>query len=296
MKLLKSRNCGWLIAIFFSLLLTFYLFYDDDLHPDYISSNIQPRPEWAISEPANIAQIEKILDMPFVYLNEGGQSIVFSSVDQRYVLKLFKFRRFRASPFVKLLPAIFPFKAYREQHIAKREQKLIAAFDGYKCAYDLHQIESGLILIQLNPSNHQKLITVIDKEKRKRKINLDKVSYVLQERGEIFSNRLSKILDQGDAQGAKTLLKKILDLYLSEYQKGIYDLDHGVMHNIGCIEDRLFHLDTGKMMVDERMKQPEFYLKDLSKIVSKIQNWIDQKYPKYSAELEIFMNNYLSQT
>ncbi len=84
---------------------------------------------------------------------------------------------------------------------------------------------------------------------------------------------------------AKKRLLQVLQLYISEYKKGIYDLDHGVMHNIGCIEDRIFHLDAGKFIADDTMRDPKVYSQDLIKIASKLQTWIKKHYPQYADEL-----------
>jgi hypothetical protein len=296
MRFFNLKNCGWLFLALLSILGFYYVLFLNNFDSHPITSELPYHPEWEISTPdsATLAKINQILEQPFIYLDEGGQSYVFSSTDQKYVLKLFKFKRFRPSFLIKILPPIFPFKSYREQHIAKREKKLMTAFNGYKLAYDLHQHASGLIFIQLNPSNQSKWIILVDKGGRQRKLNLAKVSYVLQERGEMLSTDLSRILQQGNLSIAKQRIDQVFDLYLSEYHKGIYDLDHGVMHNIGCIRNRLFHLDVGKLVADEKMKEPEFYQKDLIKIAAKLQRWISWQYPQYAQELIKYMEEKLS--
>lgn len=293
----KTKNCAGVLFVIFLISSGYYIFsFNDELHPSNISGGIEHRVEWETSANSSeeIAFADAIFEMPFVYLDEGGQSYVFSSIDQKYVLKLFKFKRFRPNPFIKSLPPIFPFKYYRDRHIAKRQKKLIAAFTGHKLAYDLHKKESRLIWVQLNPLNQPKWITLIDKKKNEVKINLEKTSYVLQERGEMLSANLSKVLDQGGMSIAKQRIDQILSLYLSEYGKGIYDLDRGIMHNIGCIEGTLFHLDVGKFMADQQIKQSRFYQKDLAIVMLQLQKWISQNYPQYSQELAEYINKSFS--
>lgn len=288
MKFLKKR-----IWIAFSILLIailgYLLFPKAALHPDNITADFPYNPLWEVPKTENGAKIDQILNQPFTYIGEGGQSYVFSSADKNYVLKLFKFNRFRPTVFVALLPDIFPFKTYKNSHRAKRNQKLITALYGHKLAYDLHRSDSGLIFIQLNPSHVSRQITVFDKSSRQWSIDLAEVSFVLQERGEMLSVALSKILDQGDLQVAKERIDQLLQLYLSEYRKGIYDLDHGVMHNIGVHDEKIFHLDVGKLTADERIRQPEFYREDLRMVVSKLERWLKAYYPQYFQEL----NHYL---
>ncbi len=274
-----------------------YFFPGDDLKISNLTSDLPYEAKWEIPALAEVqkARLNEILNQTFFYSGEGGQSYVFLSADQRYVLKFFKFRRFRPSFFVKMLPDIALWHSYRNKHIAKREQKLVTAFTGYKLAYDLHRQESGLIFIQLNPSDISRKVTLVDKRHFKRVVNLKNVSYIIQEKGEVLSAALATLLDQRDLERAKQRLDQLFDLYLSEYRKGIYDQDHGVMHNIGVVEDRLFHLDAGKFIQDEHMKQPEYYQKDLTKIALKVQSWIDRKYPQYSQALNQSIEKKLSQ-
>jgi hypothetical protein len=283
------------IVLFVLFLVAYPLFFDDDLHPSNIMSPLPYQKEWSISPPdkGQEEQVNSILSQPFFYLSEGGQSIVFMSADHSYVLKLFKFKRFRPSILINLLPDPF-FHSYRTAHKTKRTKKLLAAFKGYKLAYDHLRQESGLIFIQLNPSSSVRLITLIDKRGLKRSINLQKATYIIQEKGEILSIALAHLLDKGELQKAQNLIQQLFLLYQSEYSKGLYDLDHGIMHNIGCVGDRLIHLDVGKIIDDEQMKQPNLYKKDLEKVALKISRWMSQHYPKYAEEMEQRMKEQLS--
>lgn len=273
-----------------------WLFLHDDLRSINITSPLPYRPEWEISPltEQEIIKINEIFEQPLSYLSEGGQSSVFSSADNHYVLKLFKFRRFRPSKFVNFLPDISLFSAYRNKHLAKREKGLIAPFTGHKLAYDLLQHESGLIFIQLNASHSPRPVTLIDKRGFKRYVDLGNATFVIQEKGVILSDELSRLLDQRDLVAAKMRIRQLFDLYVSEYRKGIYDLDHGLMHNIGCVENRLIHLDVGKLIHDSRMKNPEFYRIDLAKKAAKVRSWINTKYPQYNQELLQDMEDKLS--
>jgi len=282
----------WLISSFILIFsLYYFLFLQDDLD---LSPNNLKNSAWEVSTTAeDKAKINLILNQPFTYLSEGGQSYVFVSQDQKYVLKLFKFNRFKPHFLVQLLPDIFPFKTYKEKHTKKRENKLITAFNGYKLAYDLHKEESALIALQLIPSHGTTWITVVDKKNRLKKINLETVPYILQEKGEMLSFELSNLLKSSNLSLTKIRLTEVLQLYLLEYQKGISDLDHGVMHNIGCIEERIFHLDGGKFIFDHKIKDPKAYAEDLIKVASKLQAWVSKEAKEHSYELTKHLENRL---
>lgn len=289
LKQIIKRLLGGVILIAILKLTTRDLsdFFNYDLHPAHVTSHLPYQAEWEMTpfHEKDPPQLYEIFNQTFSFLSEGGQTYVFASADEHYVLKLFKFHRFRPSPLVEMLPDTILFNSYRHKHRAKREKKLFVAFNGYKLAYEHHRLESGLIFMQLNSSHTPLFVTLIDKKGNRQVIDLVNISYILQEKGEIFSTALAQLLDQGKTDEARKRIRQLFDLYLSEYAKGLYDLDHGVMHNIGCIGDRLIHLDVGKMVLDERIKQPEFYQADLLKVAKKVSHWVHAKYPQHEKVL-----------
>src|SRR5271163_4346243 len=84
-------------------------------------------------------------------------------------------------------------------------------------------------------------------------------------------------------------MSSILEMYISEYKKGIFDHDHGVLHNTGFVGNRPFHLDVGKLNKDDRIQQPDIYKKDLEHIVWKMDVWVKASYPHYYHEISDFL-------
>ena len=286
--LLKKYKLFIFIGLAISGLVGVEFILNDDLRPRHLISPYPYHPEW---ETARLLKQEgewlnQILNQTFTYLGEGGQAAVFVSKDQRYVLKFFKFKRFLPAFWTTLLPPWGMFQSYYDQHREKREQKWLAACHGYKLAYDLHRQESGLRFVQLNPEEKTRCLTVIDKWHLQRTIDLSHVPYVIQERGEVLSDVLTRLYDKGDLGEVKSLLMKLFDLYLAGYRKGIRDLDHGIMHNIAYVNDHLIHLDVGKFVKEER---PEVHREDLAKVANKLRTWVKHRYPNYLQELELWI-------
>lgn len=255
-----------------------------------ITSDEPYRSEWAVS-PSND---DAILDGPWTYLDEGGQSYAFASADGRYVLKFFKFHRFRSSPFFQALPAIGPLKSWRESHATRRRTKLETAFSGYRLAYDHHREESGLLFVQLNASKESKTIHLIDADGIAMAVDLNCIPFVLQTKGSMLSETFSALLERGDLEGAKEVIDQLFALYLSEYAKGLCDLDRGIMHNIGCVDGKkLFHLDVGKLAFDESMKNDAVQQKELAMAASKVHLWLHKHYPQHLPILDQHMEKRL---
>lgn len=238
-------------------------------------------------------QVDAILSQPFSYLGEGGQMIAFASSDQRFVLKFFKFQRFRPSSAVKLLKACALFPDFCQKHISKRSSKRDAAFSGYKLAYELHRKDSGIVHLQLNPHPDTRVITLLNSKGSILQLSLNNVPYVLQEQVELLGAALTTLFDKGDVTSVKWRLSQLQQLYNREYSKSTYDLDHGIMHNIGCSSQDLVHLDVGKLVYRPDMKPSELQESDWPKICAKVKQWVTKNYPQYADEIIAFVDKEL---
>lgn len=124
-----------------------------------------------------------------------------------------------------------------------------------------------------------------DKLGRQWELPLDDLVFVVQEKGKTTRGVIGELLQKGDTEEAKHKIDEIISLYLLEYSKGIYDRDHGVMHNTGFVDEKPIHLDIGKLSDAPEMRNPEVYRKDLRKVVQKMELWVRTHYPQYYQQL-----------
>lgn len=296
---LHSGIRRWLFIAFliFTILISLRLYFrlTDDFRIANITFPFSHRTEWEISRSdSDQRHQDAILNQTFSYLGKGAQSYAFGSEDGAYVLKFFKFKHLKPSLLARLLPDIPPFDAYLRKVEARKQKKFNSIFEGYLLAFDDNREESGLIFVQLNPSGKKKTVIVRDKIGLEREIDLGQVPYIIQKKGETLRSVLSRALDHHDVEQAKERIQQIFHLFLREYQKGIYDRDHGVLHNTGFIGDQPFHLDVGKLSQNEKMKEPEHYEKDLKKVASRMIPWMKEQYPAVAQEIITFIEAQLS--
>jgi hypothetical protein len=198
-------------------------------------------------------------------------------------LKFFKFRHLKPSWSSRWLSFIPWVGRYEERHGESQSRKLDRIFFGYQLAYERDRENNALIFAHLRLTNHLKqAVDVLDRYGFKHEIQLDNVVFVLQERGEATREVISKLLDGGDVEKAKERFRQILDLYVLEYEKGIWDRDHNVMHNTGFVGEKPIRLDVGRLREDERFKNSDHFKKDLEKVsLSRIDRWLNAYYPSY---------------
>lgn len=301
MKNLFKGRCGLFIKIalgilFVALLTRLYFRTTDDFRLSNIVYEMPNHPEWEIPPLSDEqkSHVDAILSQKFYYIGKGAQAYAFGSDDGKYVIKFFKFKHLKPSWLVNSLPSIPPFNDYKKKLSSRKQRKLIGVFNGHKLAYDLDKENSGLIYIQLNPSHQHQMIRLYDKLGLERNFDLADIVYVIQEKGVTLKTLFSEILNKGDLYDIKHRIGQIFDLYLSEYKKGIFDHDHGVMHNTGFVGNKPIHMDVGKFHADKEFKNPENYQPDLILIAEKMNDWFKIYYPQYSDQMTSAIEEKLS--
>ncbi len=283
----------WIGRVLVTLLITFviariYFRVTDDFRIANMTYEMPHHPEWEVANLSSKekSEIDHILRQEFSYIGKGAQSYAFSSEDGEYVLKFFKFKHLKPNLLINLLPPISPLKEYKEYQVWRKQKNLQSVFTGYHLAHEMHKKESGILYVHLNPTTeiHGK-IKVRDKLGFKREVDLDAVVFVLQEKAKTTRTMMQEALNQGDIGLAKKRMNQIFALYFEEYQKGIYDRDHGVMHNTGFVGERPIHLDVGKLTREEAMKQALTSKEDFEKIILKFEVWLKKNYPTSYSEL-----------
>lgn len=246
------------------------------------------RPEWEMPalDGSQSALLDQILQSPFDYIGKGAQSYVFGSREGNYVIKFFKFKHLRPHWYVEILPSFSIIEKYRKRSADRKERLIAGVFAGHQLAYKKHRKESGLLFLVLTPSiASHKHVVLYDKIGREWNLSLEHIPFVIQERVETTRTVMRRALAAGDLALAKDRFSQIATLYRSEYAKGIYDRDHGVLHNTGFIGARPIHLDVGKLTEKSEMKEEIFWRPDLKLMAERFLTWIEKEYPQYKEEL-----------
>lgn len=236
-----------------------------------------------VSQSSPQPDLHRIFSQSFSYLDRGKQSFAFVSEDRQYVLKFFDSSAY--IPHFIFSPSL--------KRLLKKKQRL---FNGYHVAYEREKEASGLIYAQLNPTNANGMtINVIDRFGLRHEIDLGKVPFIVQKKATPTREVITQLLQKKNVEDVKVLLRKILDMYLSGYQRGIYDRDHNFMYNSGFVDGYPIRFDVGRLEYQPSFQQPEVFQKDLEKIIFKrIGGWMGRHFPMYRDEIVEDMINYVS--
>lgn len=254
-----------------------------------ISSDFPYHPEWEVRSLREEEQavLMQALDQPYHYLGKGCQSYVFLSQDKEFVIKFFKYQRFRLQPWLTYSPPLPALVKYREQKLEKKGQKLAGFMQSWKVAFEHLKDETGLIFVHLNKTTHlHKELLIYDKIGRAHQINLDQTEFCIQRRADMLCASLLDFKKRGDIQGAKQLIVDLLDLIVSEYHRGLADNDHALMQNTGVAQGKPVHIDVGQFVINDDVKETAVYHQELFTKMYKFKLWLKEEYPELALFLE----------
>lgn len=254
-----------------------------------ITSDFTFQPQWETrplmaSEEADVALA---LKQPYFYLGKGCQSYVFASQDGEYVVKFFKYQRYRLQSWLAYFPPLPAIVKYRQEKLEKKWEKLNGFVTSWKVAFENLKQETGLLFVHLNKTDslHQKLV-IYDKIGQSHIVDLDQMEFCIQRRADLLCDSLSQYKSKGDLVGAKLLVHNLLKLILSEYRRGLADNDHALMQNTGVVQGNPIHIDVGQFVFNEAIKQPEIFNQELLTKTYKFKIWLRDNYPEIGEYLE----------
>jgi hypothetical protein len=249
---------------------------------DNITSNYSYDERWNTRPitPQEKEDVDGILDQSFHYMGKGCQSYVFVSQDGKYILKFFKYQRFRTKPWVKWFSFIPAVNHHRLERRSQKIRKLEALFASWKIAFDELKEESGLVYVHLNKTpDFGKKITIHDKRGNPLNLDIDNFEWLIQKKATMITDSIDTLVSHRESMKAKELLDNLVTLLMSEYQRGLSDNDPALMQNTGVFENSPIHVDVGQFVFAEKYKDPKVHRQLLYNKMYKFRHWLKVKYP-----------------
>lgn len=248
-----------------------------------MTSDFVYHPEW---ETRPLTQdehqtLDSAIDQSYSYLGKGCQAYVFQSQDGKYVIKFFKYQRFRLKPWESYLPSVSFIDSYRYQKLLKKQKKLENFLSSWVVAFDDLKSEAGLIYVHLNKStNLKKMLLIRDKIGMEHQVDLDQYEFCVQKKAVMLSDALLRFKRENKLTEAKQLILRLIDLLVSDYKRGFRDNDPALMQNTGVVDGYPIYVDIGQLVKDEKIKNPEVYQPILKAKMQELDLWLQENYPE----------------
>lgn len=242
-------------------------------------------------------QLDQALSQKYSYLGKGCQSYVFASEDGRYVIKFFKYQRFRTQPWIDFFTFIPAVENYRIKKMNQKREKLETLFNSWKIAYEQLPEQTGVIYIHLNKTRDlNKEVVIYDKMGLEHKLFIDDYEFLIQHKAKLLTAELNTLMASGNEEEAKTLINNLIELILNEYATGFADNDHALMQNTGILDGRPIHIDVGQFVRNPRTKNPDLYKQELFNKTWKFHNWLKKNHPSLAQHLEDLLKTAIGET
>lgn len=254
-----------------------------------ITSDFAFQPQWEVKPlvESELKELEVAIDQPYHYLGKGCQSYVFASEDGLYVIKFFKYQRYRLQSWLSYFPPLPAVVKYRQEKIEKKWNKLDGFVQSWKIAFENLKDETGLVYVHLNKTDYlDRQMTIYDKIGKKHIISLDQMEFCIQRKAIMLCDVIIDYKQKNDLQGAKQLVHQLLNTILSEYSRGLADNDHALMQNTGVAQGKPVHIDVGQFVFNEAVKEPTIFHQELLTKTYKFKIWLKEQYPELGEFLE----------
>jgi hypothetical protein len=299
----KSKWTKYTILFCLGLVLLYglgrlYFYTTDGFWLSNITSDFISDPRWETREltESDREDVKRILSQDFRYLGKGCQSYVFVSTDGEYVIKFFKYQRFRPPFWLRYFTFIPKVSNYYDKKIEQKKRKLEDLYGSWKIAFEDLQPETGLVYIHLN-KNTQFLppnFSFYDKIGLKYIVNMNEMEFLIQKKADMLCPTIEQLMAEGNKQEALSLLNNLLVMIISEYHRNLADNDHALMQNTGVYQGKPIHVDVGQFVRDTEINKPSFYHQELFNKAYKFRIWL-QNYPEllqhFERELQREMGN-----
>ncbi len=230
-------------------------------------------PNWDVVSCVEGGEVEKALSQEYFYLGKGCQSYVFASADGKYVLKFFKYQRYRPVRWLSLFP-----KQWQKKMLHKQEKRECFC-QSWKLAAQKLSASCALLDVHLNLSEEGMPVVIHDKMGRRYEIDLARHQYLVQRKGIPLWEAIQVWEEGGEKERSKALLNDLFSLFWEEYREGIHDNDPNIIDNMGVWEGRLIHLDVGQFRCQRDRKEEVLYKQDFTNKMDNLYSWLEHRYP-----------------
>lgn len=256
-----------------------YFFFTDGFSLSNIKYDLSVDLRRSVNHPYdNSNAVKTILSQEFHYMTKGRQSYVFESEDGKYVIKFFKYQRFKPLWHQGLLSWIPHMNALNHSRNLVCQDKLERLFDGCKVAYEELADLTGVVYLKLDDSPAPvSTLQIQDKVGFTHEIALNEMQFIIQHKTQSFTDAFKSLVAQNKTDEAENLVLSMIALLTEEYNRGYMDLDPLIVRNTGVLEGKALHLDIGQITKANLPNEEVFQKDDFDKKVQSYIDWVASK-------------------
>ena len=249
--------------------------------PYWILSNLPNDPRWEVPPLSEKEQkeIDALLDQPFTFLGCGGWTFAFLGQDKKTVLKFYRHTHLRPQEMLKDFSLK---KLFLQSDPWPPNTGYFQEFNFKSCSllYSLVKERTGILYVHINKTQGKhKPVTLYDNIGIRHTIDLDKTEFVVQKKAELVFPHLEKLAKEKKFEEANHCVDEMFNCLLVLCKNGLRDCDRSMKNNFGYTEDGAVTLDLSSFIIDEELKNPGHYRKEIMYKTHKMAHILRKHYP-----------------
>ncbi|NGX63121.1 MAG: hypothetical protein KR126chlam6_00528 [Candidatus Anoxychlamydiales bacterium] len=222
--------------------------------------------------------LDPIFNQNYKFLAKGRQSFVFVSADDKYVIKFFRFHRYRLPLFCSFIKFIPLGNRYSQNLQNEIDDCYLKTMNSYKLVYERLKDQTATIYVHLNKTkNLNKKLKITDKFKNSYVLDLDSMGFVVQKKAQSFEKALL------DAKSDETRLNSLITAFFDNldymYSQNIINKDRHVLQNLGVIDNsKVVEIDIGRLCKKNNFNK-EKVKKEALHYTTYLKKWIAKNVP-----------------
>ena len=245
-------------ALYFLFFFSLFFFYQRAF-PLLTSVHTEKKPSWSPPSTENeVSQTKQILKNPLKFLAAGSQCFVFTSQDERYVIKICKG------------------SIHKDFFSAEKRKQKEADFLSYRLAYDLLPNQSQIVFLHLNTTKNLKAtLQLIDPLGISHFLDADHTAFYIQKKATLLSEHLKTL----PASEFEPFIKKLMGLAKTSCQQGLQIRDIQPK-NIGVSDGNPIWLDLGRIRKKPALLEEKRQKEELRKFCSHLKKLLKRTEPR----------------
>lgn len=229
----------------------------------------------------------KMFDQEFVFLDKGCQVYVFSSKDEKYVLKLIRYHKYQPTFWMEMISFCSKGKEFKEKYKEAKKNRIKQVYNSYTMAYKELLPITEMVYVHLGKTDYLKrVLTLKNAWGQKIFLDLDNTHFIVQKKAKKFKSELVRLYEQKDFLKAKEYIDQYFALIRFRSLKAFRDFDQsGFLRNKGIIDNKLVDMDVGGYIKSD-LNRKEIVNLELGKFSLKFMRWAEKNAPLLLPYLE----------
>ena len=165
-----------------------------------------------------------------------------------------------------------------EKEEKKREQREFFYLKSYALAEKFLREQTGLLYVHFGKTEQLGVVHIKDQASRVFSVDLNRVPFVLQKKGEPFYSALQEIQKERGDGAFLAAIDDFLHMIAYRISLGISDHDHDVEHNFGFLDGKPLHFDPGRLSLCDLSSESSCSYEWWAATHS-LRKWIQEEYP-----------------